>query len=111
MPAVLSKAEAVRVEKQIAKQKEDAAAPIKGDGDAPPKGGDGSAGPAGNVGGYNSFWIDSGSQYTMIDGQKRTSILVDPPDGRVPPLTPEAQQRKAARGVGSTPDEVLRGNE
>src|SRR5258708_5659182 len=111
MPAVLSEAEAVKLEKQIAKQKEQAAAPIKGDRDAPPKGGDGSAGPAGNVGGYNRFWIDSGSQYTMIDGQKRTSILVDPPDGRVPPLTPEARQRNAARVVRTTSDEVVREND
>jgi hypothetical protein len=28
---------------------------------------------------------------------KRTSLIVDPPDGRVPPLTPEAQKRAAAR--------------
>jgi hypothetical protein len=29
----------------------------------------------------------------------RTSLIVDPPDGRIPPLTPEAQQRTAARGA------------
>jgi hypothetical protein len=28
---------------------------------------------------------------------RRTSLVVDPPDGRIPPLTPEAQQRQAAR--------------
>jgi hypothetical protein len=27
----------------------------------------------------------------------RTSLIVDPPDGRIPPLTPEAQKRKSAR--------------
>src|SRR6266850_1787368 len=27
----------------------------------------------------------------------RTSLIVDPPDGRVPPLTPEAQKRRADR--------------
>ena len=27
---------------------------------------------------------------------ERTSLIVDPPDGRIPPLTPEAQQRQAA---------------
>jgi hypothetical protein len=27
----------------------------------------------------------------------RTSLIVDPPDGRIPPLTPEAQKRAAAR--------------
>jgi hypothetical protein len=34
----------------------------------------------------------------MIDREwdNRTSLIVDPPDGRIPPLTPEAQQRRAA---------------
>jgi hypothetical protein len=27
---------------------------------------------------------------------RRTSLIVDPPDGRIPPLTPEAQKRRAA---------------
>ncbi len=110
-PAVMSEEEAAKLEKQIAKQKDLLAAPIKGDRDAPPKGGDGSPGPAGNVGGYNSFWIDSGSQYTIIDGKKRTSIVVDPPDGRVPSVTPEARQRNAARVVRTTSDEVVREND
>ena len=30
----------------------------------------------------------------MIDGQKRASLLIDPPDGRVPPLTDAARQRR-----------------
>jgi len=35
-------------------------------------------------------------------GQKsnRTSLVVDPPDGRVPPLTPEAQRRQGRGGRG-----------
>src|SRR6267378_8429063 len=28
---------------------------------------------------------------------RRTSLIVDPPDGRIPPLSPEAQKRAAAR--------------
>jgi hypothetical protein len=47
----------------------------------------------GNVGGYNYFWIDPGDTYNRVDGQLRTSLIVDPPDGRIPPLTPDAQQR------------------
>src|SRR5262245_47543094 len=39
---------------------------------------------------YNEFWYERGSK---IIGDKRTSLIVDPPDGRIPPLTPEAQQR------------------
>src|SRR6476660_3398494 len=36
-----------------------------------------------------------------VDEDRRTSLIVDPADGRVPPLTPEAQQRNALRRVGS----------
>jgi hypothetical protein len=72
-----------------------AAQPSDGNRAAPPAGGDGSAGAAGNVGGYNNFWVDNGTEYFSIDGQKRMSIIVDPPDGRMPALTPAAQQRIA----------------
>ena len=40
-------------------------------------------------------WWDPG---TAVMKNRRTSLVVDPPDGRVPPLTPEAQKRMAARG-------------
>ncbi len=46
----------------------------------------------GNVGAYNNFWMDRGTKPTG-----RTSLIVDPPDGRIPPLTPEAERREAAR--------------
>jgi hypothetical protein len=39
-------------------------------------------------------WWDSGSK---IMKARRTSLIVDPPDGRVPALTPEARKRAAAR--------------
>jgi len=39
---------------------------------------------------YNEFWRDRG---TKVVGDRRTSLVVDPPDGRVPALTPEAQKR------------------
>ena len=45
--------------------------------EAPPVGGDGSTGPAGNVGGYNTFWMDSGSGAFQIDGRWRTSIITE----------------------------------
>ena len=65
--------------------------------DAPPAGGDGSLGAAGNVGGYNRFWLDRGTGAFQIDGQWRTSILIDPPDGRYPSLTEAAAARREAR--------------
>ena len=48
-------------------------------------------------GGYNSFWIDRGTNVLTIDGKRRTSLIVDPPNGRIPPLTPEGQLRADAR--------------
>jgi hypothetical protein len=50
---------------------------------------------AGVVGGYNSFWVDPGDRVLRVDGQPRSSILIDPPNGRVPALTPEARARLA----------------
>jgi len=64
--------------------------------EAPPVGGDGSSGPAGNVGAYNSFWIDRGNAGFQIDGQWRASIIIDPPNGRQPPMTQEARAARAA---------------
>jgi hypothetical protein len=90
-PLVLTAEQAAKLEKGVADRSAKADAPIDANRAAPPKGGDGSPGPYGNVGGYNNFWLAPGSQYTVIDGQKRASLLVDPPDGRVPALTPEAQ--------------------
>jgi len=63
---------------------------------APPVGGDGSSGPAGNVGGYNTFYFDRGSAGFQVEGRWRTSIIIDPPNGRQPPLTPEAQAERAS---------------
>ena len=34
--------------------------------------------------GYNSFWWDPRDQAVEINGQYRTSIIVDPPDGQIP---------------------------
>ena len=70
-----------------------------GDGnrEAPPAGGDGSGGAAGNVGGYNTFWIDRGNDGFMVDGEYRTSIIIDPANGRQPPRTEEWRAAAAAR--------------
>jgi hypothetical protein len=96
LPATLTDEAAAKLEKQAANRRELLAQPSKGDRDAPPVGGDGSIGAAGNVGGYNSFWIDRGSSYVQIDGQKRTSLVIDPPDGKVPQMTAAARERLMA---------------
>ena len=41
---------------------------------------------------YNDHWMDHGT----VVPDKRTSLITDPPDGRIPPLTPEAQKKIAA---------------
>jgi hypothetical protein len=43
---------------------------------------------------YNAWWWARG---TKVVGTKRTSLIVDPRDGQIPPLTPAAQAREDAR--------------
>jgi len=55
----------------------------------------------GAVGGYNGFWLDPGLSVIRIDGVARSSILIDPPNGRLPALTDAGKKRLAeiaARG-------------
>jgi hypothetical protein len=75
--AFLTEAEAEAIERQATTRREE---------DAPPRPGD--------VGSYNQFWFDSGDR---IVSTRRTSLVIDPPDGRVP-LRPEAE---AAREYNS----------
>jgi hypothetical protein len=49
-----------------------------------------SAPQAGNPGTYNKFWMDFG---TKVAGNRRSSLITDPPDGKIPALAPEAQKR------------------
>jgi hypothetical protein len=46
-----------------------------------------------DLGGHNQFWNDRG---TKVAATMRTSLIVDPPDGKLPALTPEGQKRAAA---------------
>jgi hypothetical protein len=46
--------------------------------------------PKGGVVPYNEFWYDRGNK---IVGTRRTSLIVDPPDGRFPAMTPEGKKR------------------
>ena len=48
----------------------------------------------GGVLSYNEFWYERGVELTS---DKRTSLIVDPPDGRIPPMTPDAQQQSQER--------------
>ena len=59
----------------------------------------------GDPGTYNAFWRDFGNPLT------RTSLIIDPPDGRVPALTSEGRARldteaaaRSTRGPRDSPD-------
>ena len=56
---------------------------------------------------YNQFWWDYG---TTITEDKRTSLIVDPPDGRIPPLTPGAQDRARAPQARPVTERVVLGS-
>jgi hypothetical protein len=49
----------------------------------------------GAVGGYNGFWLDPGLNVIRIDGVARSSIIVDPPSGRLPGRTEAGKKRLA----------------
>lgn len=42
---------------------------------------------------YNNFWFDDGTQVARYNGEFRSSLLVDPPNGRMPAYTPQAEER------------------
>ncbi len=48
------------------------------------------------AGAYNNFWFDRGDN---IVKSRRSSLIVDPPDGRLPALTPDGKKRVDARAV------------
>ena len=50
----------------------------------------------GALGAYNDYWLDRG---TTTQTTRRTSLIVDPPNGRMPPLTAEAERRRAERAA------------
>ena len=96
-PLTMTKEEVAKLEQGFADRVERLAQNSDPNRPAPPKGGDGSTGAAGMVGGYNNFWIDSGDSVAMVNGEYRRSLIVDPPNGRVPAQTPEARQRAQQR--------------
>ena len=59
--------------------------------------------PPGGVVPYNEFWYDRGNK---VAGTKRTSLIVDPPDGRLPAWTPEGQKQAELRAVAERNDQL-----
>jgi hypothetical protein len=50
------------------------------------------------TGGYNVLFIDKGNELARVDGQARTSLIIDPPDGRMPPAVPRQNRAREAGG-------------
>ena len=47
----------------------------------------------------NDYWFERGTELSRRNGRRMTSLIVDPPDGRLPPLTAEARAKLAARAA------------
>jgi len=108
----LTKEEAAEMEQYEKQRQEKSAAPSSPNREAPPVGGDTSPTHSylealfrfggGVVGGYNTFWISPGDTFAVVNGEKRTSIIIDPPDGHEPQMKAEARTRNAAlRATGA----------
>ena len=52
--------------------------------------------PPGGVVPYNEFWYDRGDK---VVGTKRTSLIADPPNGRLPEMTPDGKKRAELRAA------------
>ncbi|MDY6948775.1 MAG: hypothetical protein SXG53_24030 [Pseudomonadota bacterium] len=56
------------------------------------------------IGNYNLFWTDRGMSVAVIDGEPRTSMIIEPANGRIPPLTEAALQRMTSTKIGRSND-------
>jgi hypothetical protein len=52
------------------------------------------------VGAYNNLFVDRGSELARVDGVKRTSLIIDPPDGKIPRATAGAPRQQGGGGQG-----------
>jgi hypothetical protein len=112
----LTKEEAMALEMYEADRQKKNDEPLAADRKAPPVGGESTGGKSylefleraggGVVGGYNNFWLAGGTQLIVVDGQKRSSLVMDPPDGKIPAMKPEARARnqRFAAGGAVAPD-------
>jgi hypothetical protein len=112
---VITEEEAAKIENRVREVAEFRDRPSDPNRPAPAKGGEDrplppgeptfierlSASAGGRVGGYNNFWLDPGERVLRIDGKPRSGMVIDPPDGRVPGLTPEARKRAAERAAAN----------
>jgi hypothetical protein len=66
---------------------------------------------------YNDFWWERASSMSVINGRIPASLIVDPPDGRLPNLTVAAEQRRRAQeqilstNIADDPEQRLLGEQ
>lgn len=55
-----------------------------------------------------NFWIDRGTQVVSVNGEKGTSLIIDPPNGKIPPLSAtrrkELEAQRTSRGPSDGPE-------
>jgi hypothetical protein len=113
-PPVLSKEQAETLQKAEAARRAKDATHLDPNRPPLPVGGDTTPGKSffeilekvggGAVGGYDRLWLNQGTTYMIVDGQIRTSIVVDPPDGHVPPINVAARKRREGARALPTSD-------
>lgn len=84
---VLSREQAQALEQQVAQFTEEQDQPS--DPDRPPPSKD----QIDLADSYNNFWFDDGTRVAIYNGEYRSSLLVEPEDGRIPDYTPQAMSR------------------
>ncbi len=55
---------------------------------------------------YNNLFVDRGTELARVDGSKRSSLIINPADGKIPQLTPEARRKAAAARLTARFDSV-----
>tara|TARA_R110002167_G_scaffold144413_3_gene334608 strand:- start:20106 stop:21146 length:1041 start_codon:yes stop_codon:yes gene_type:complete len=88
--AFLSEQEQLEMEREVAQRS--ALADLPSDPNRPPP----TKGQIDLEDSYNNFWFDDGTTVAIYNGERRTSLIVDPANGRIPAFTEAAQQRLAA---------------
>src|SRR5262249_9495254 len=52
---------------------------------------------------YENIFLDRGTSMARMRGTIPTSLVVDPADGKIPPMTPEGEKRVAAERAANRP--------
>lgn len=113
LEAVLSPEQVHEIESGQANLVEERAAPSDLSNRALPPGGDNPVCIDSGTTCYNEVYRDPGDKVAVVNGEPRSSLVTFPPDGRVPPFTPQAVQmaaraREAVRHFGQYDHPELR---